>query len=86
MKPSEAEKTISFLIKNDMVATFFDPKKHEQMIGITERGKEIHEILMHMIKTDNMEKLVNPCESNKSFDGYHSYLESVCIFCGEQNK
>ena len=53
----EAENMIAFLIKNDICATFFDPKKHEQMIRVTEFGKEIHEVLMHMIKTDNMEKL-----------------------------
>ena len=80
----EAENTIAFLIKNDICATFFDPKKHEQMLGITEFGKHIHEILMHLIKTDNMEKLENPCESSKSFDGYHSYLAGICIFCGEK--
>lgn len=82
----EAENTIAFLIKNDICATFFDPKKHEQMIEVTKFGKEIHEILMHMIKTDNMEKLENPCQSSKSLDGYHSFLESICIFCGERNK
>ena len=82
----EAENTIAFLIKNDMVTTFFDPKKREQMIGITEYGKHIHEILMHMIKTDNMEKMENPCESKKSYDGNHSFLEGICIFCGEPPK
>lgn len=86
MKPSEAENTIAFLIKNDMCATHFDPKKREHMIEVTQFGQEIHEILMHMIKTDNMEKLENPCQSKKSLDGYHSYLEGICIFCGELNK
>jgi len=86
LNPSEADNTIAFLIKNDLCATFFDPKKHEQMIEITEFGKEIHEILMHMIKTKNMEKLENPCESKQSFDGYHNYQDGQCTFCGEFNK
>ncbi len=87
MKPNiEGENMIAFLIKNDICATFFDPKKHEQMIEVTKFGKDVHEILMHMIKTDNMEKLENPCESNKSLDGYHSYEGGICIFCGKLNQ
>lgn len=82
----EVDNLIAFLIKNNMAATYFDPKKHEDMIQVTRFGQEIHEILMHMIKTENMVKLENPCQSSKSLDGYHSFLTGVCIFCGEINK
>lgn len=50
----ETKEIIEFLIKNDMVGTYYDPKKKEQMIEITQFGKEINEILDHMRKTDNV--------------------------------
>jgi len=47
----EAESVIKFLIDNNLAATYFDPKKKEQMIDITEFGKDVNDILNHM-RTD----------------------------------
>lgn len=47
----EAEVIVKFLIDNNLAATYYDPKKREQMIDITEFGKAVNDILNHM-RTD----------------------------------
>ena len=52
----EPDDLIKWLIKHDIVATYYDPKKREQMADITQFGRDVNEVLMYMIKSKKDDK------------------------------